>query len=33
MTWAERAADVNQMRYSDLKGREGGTIAGLDKLR
>lgn len=33
MTWAERAADVNQMRRSDLKGREGGTRAELDKLK
>lgn len=32
MTWAERATDANQMRHSDLKGREGGTRAELDKL-
>lgn len=32
MTWAERATDANQMRHSDLKGREGGMRAELDKL-
>ena len=32
MTRAKRAADANQMRRSDLKGREGGTRAELDKL-
>lgn len=32
MTWAERATDANQMRHSDLKGREGRTRAQLDKL-
>lgn len=32
MTWVVKAANVNQMRQFDLKGREGGTRAGLDKL-
>ena len=32
MTRPERAADVNQMRRSDLKDREGGARAELDKL-
>lgn len=32
MTWAKWVADANQMRHPDLKGREGGTRAELDKL-
>lgn len=32
MTWVVKAANANQMRQFDLKGREGGTRAGLDKL-